>query len=183
MVTVYEEHPEKLNSRDSLETIDRQYKLLDTIISKSSREEIIGSIIEEKVRSIFYGNPLDYFLKDSKTKLGFGNHFKDHHSINLEIFCEITARRNLYAHNAGRVDSKYIREVKSPAFTIGRKAIIDKDYLRRTIIVLRGISAVAGSLVIRNVFNQPKVMGTIATVVTPFETYYSDIIKLEDRAF
>lgn len=183
MVTVYEEFPNKLNSKETAESLDRQYKLLDIILSKDSKEEIVASLIEEKIRGVFYENPLNYFTKDKKIKLGFGDHFINNHSINLQYFKEITARRNLYAHNNGRVDSKYIREVSSPMYSIGKKAIIDKEYLRHSIIILRGLSSVAAGLINKNTFNQPKILGTLSKVYTPFEQHYTDSVPPKNRAF
>ena len=156
MVTVYEEYPEKMLSTEALESIDRQYKLLDTILAKATKEEIVASLIEEKVRGIFYGNPIDYFTKDKKTKLGFGNYFEKNHSLNLKYFAEITARRNLFAHNRGRVDAKYLREVENPTLKAGQKAVIEKEYLRHTIIILRGLASVAAMLVNTNIFKHCK---------------------------
>jgi hypothetical protein len=183
MVTVYEEHPEKLDSKDTVESFDRQFKLLNTILSKNTKDDIVDALIEERVRGVFYGNPLDYFTKDKKAKLGFGEHFVNNHSVNLKYFKEITARRNLYAHNNGKVDSKYIREVSDPTFSIGRKAIIDKEYLRHSIIILRGLSAVAAGLIIKNIFKQPRILGTLTKVYTPFEQHYNDSVPPDDRAF
>ena len=181
LVIVLETFPEKLLSKDSLETVDRQYKLLDTIISKGTKEEILDSLIEEKVRGIFYGNPTDYFLKDKKLKLGFGSYFLDKHSRNISFFKEITARRNLYAHNNGKVDSKYIREVENPSFELGKKAVIDKQYLRHVIITLRGLASVAAGLINLRTFQQPALKGTIESVFTPFEKYYSDLSVNADK--
>lgn len=183
MVTVYEEYPERMLSTESLESIDRQYKLLEVILAKATKEEIVASLIEEKVRGVFYGNPIDYFTKEKKTKLGFGDYFEKNHSINLKYFSEITSRRNLFAHNRGRVDAKYLREVENPKFKAGRKAVIEKEYLRHAIIILRGLASVAAMLINRNIFKQTEVHGSVKPVLEAFEQHFNDAIPPEKRAF
>jgi hypothetical protein len=181
MVTVLEEYPQKLSSKEALETVDKQYKLLDVILTKDSKEDILSSLIEERVRGIFYGNPTDFFLKDKKMKMGFGTFFSDNHSRNIDFYREITARLNLFAHNNGKVDSKYLREVENSQFRVGRKAMIDREYLRHVIITLRGLSATAAGRVNLKLFNQDRLHGVLQSVYTPFNKFYSDASGLGDK--
>ena len=71
---VYRDFEGKLET--SMETPEQQSKLLKIIINSNDKTEIIGRIAEEKIRGIFYGNPIDFFEKD-KAKIGLNNYFKD----------------------------------------------------------------------------------------------------------
>jgi hypothetical protein len=134
------------------------------------------------VRSIFYGNPTEFFTKDKKVRLELGSYFTDRHSRNLTHFAEIIARRNILAHNGGRVDSKYLREVKDAEFTFGQKVSVDKEYLRHSIIVLRGLAAIASLKIIQNVYKRTA-KGRVGRVFKTFDTYYNDSVSEQQRTF
>ncbi len=51
----------------------------------------------------------------------------------LEIYAEITARRNVIVHNLGKIDHKYIREVNNPTLKVGDIVRIDRDYLLKAL--------------------------------------------------
>lgn len=153
---VYEDFPERLlgkNPESREESSKERAKLLSVIINSTNRREIIDTIIEEKIRSIFYGNPIDFFKKD-KANIGFRNYYKDNHHNSMNKLAEIIARRNIYVHNQGKVDNKYLKEVENPQFSIGRVAKLDHDYIRESIYILRGISATSTKLVIENTFGK-----------------------------
>jgi type I site-specific restriction endonuclease len=59
-----------------------------------------------------------------------------------------------FIHNDGKVDSKYIREVENPQYSKGQKPKIDKDYIKHTVIVLRGLAALSTKLVLQNTYKQ-----------------------------
>lgn len=103
-------------------------KLLETLINSTTREEAIERYVEERLRGIFYGNPSDLF---DKNRLGFDLYktmaTKCKGEINL--FKEITARRNVIVHNLGRIDNKYVREIKGTDFNPGDKVTVDAQYL------------------------------------------------------
>jgi hypothetical protein len=64
---VYLDFPAKLkglSQQGEVETGVRQQKLIDVIFESSDRHEMIHKLVEEKVRGIFYGNPIDLFAKD-----------------------------------------------------------------------------------------------------------------------
>lgn len=174
---VYERYPVKLLGNDSDESPEQRQKILQTILTSTTRDEIISRLVEERVRGIFYGNVTDFFTKDKKVKLEFGDQFTREHSKNLEHFKEIMARRNIHAHNDGKVDAKYLREAKIFAFTEGQRPSLAPSYLRHTLVVLRGLSAVAASLVCKNVFNEPSIEGKLGRVLVPFEKNYSDAAR------
>lgn len=183
VTTVYTFYPGKLLTEDSSESADREIKLLDVILKNETKDEMISRIIEEKVRGIFYGNPIDFFTKDKKIGLSFGEYFKEHHSKNLKIFTEILARRNIYAHNNGRIDRKYLREVKDSPGTFGHKPVINREYIRTSIIVMRGLSATAGVLVSKNIFKATKISGNIEKVNKTFNKYFIDSAPDSNRVF
>lgn len=147
---------------------DRDKKLINIIIDSDDRQEIISRIIEERVRSLFYGNPVDFFEKD-KAKLGFGTYFKDNYKDLLKEYTEITARRNIIVHNSGRVDRKYLREVKSTSYKIGNKIIIEKEYLKRALCILEGLAAAATSEVIKKIYKDTP-QGKLAISIKSFRS-------------
>lgn len=124
-----------------------EVKLINLILDSKDKNEILERIIEEKIRGIFYGSPVDFFLKP-KTKLRFQKHFETKCQAQLEQYAEITARRNVIAHNNGRIDRKYLREVKTPAFTLNQAVSITADYLRESILLLLCLAARATELVL-----------------------------------
>jgi hypothetical protein len=149
---VYEDYPIKVahNNPDSPAS---ELKLTQLIVTAANKEEMIEALIEEKVRGIFYGKPTDFFVKD-KAKIGFGDFFKLNFQKAITEFSEITARRNIFIHSNGKVDSKYLREVDNPQYGKGQKPILDKNYIRHSIIVLRGLSAVSTTLVLQNIYSK-----------------------------
>lgn len=149
--TVYFDHPHKLLSNPSEIDSSQDFKLMKVVINSEDKNEIISKIIEEKVRSIFYGKPLDFFTKD-KTKMEFGDYFKSECKNILNDYSEITARRNIIVHNSARVDRKYLREVKGSTYMLGNKIISDSDYLRKTLCILEGLATMASVLVIENIY-------------------------------
>ena len=86
---LYRDYPHKLESKE--ETVDQQFKILKVIIDSADKEEIIERLTEEKIRSIFYGKPSDFFKTD-KAKVGVGNYLKATYNLALERFEEIMAR-------------------------------------------------------------------------------------------
>lgn len=155
LVVVYKDYPQKLMSvKNSENENSKKYqKLLKLIIDSPDKDDIIDKLIEEKIRGIFYGNPSDFFLKD-KGKLNFKSTFNDSYDNSIILYKEIIARRNIFAHNSGKVDNKYLREVDNPQFTINKKAIIDIDYITQTIRILTGLSAVVTKLVIEGIYKE-----------------------------
>lgn len=139
---------------------------MQTIIDSSSKDEILDILIEEKLRGIFYGNPIDFFEKD-KGKLGFGSTFKDIYSKALTHYSEVINRRNINIHNQGMVDRRYIRETGS-TLKLGTKPQIDEAYLRSAILLLLGIAATATHLVLEKTLS---------------ETYYHKFILSACREF
>lgn len=149
---VYLDYPKKLITNDvDSETGERRSKLLATIVNSASKEEMIESIIEEKLRSIFYGKPTDILTKD-KLKLEISDNFSSVNKGIISEYEEITARRNIVVHNNGMVDNKYIKETKNVAFKLNSKIPIDNTYLKNSLAVLEGIAALISDEVIKNIY-------------------------------
>jgi hypothetical protein len=149
---VMTDYPGRLASGGQIEQNSREIRLLDIILNSADKAEIIDKVIEERVRSLFYGQPTDFFLKD-KAKLGFSDYFKKNYATTVEDYAEIVARRNLLIHNDGRVDRKYLREVPGTSLRLGQKIIVDQEYLRRALFTLHGLSATAGVFISENVYS------------------------------
>jgi len=165
---VYRDFPFKLQTKMEADT--QQQKLLNLIISSIDREEMINKIAEEKIRGIFYGNPVDFFEKD-KAKIGIGTYIKENYKKALDEYAEFIARRNLLIHNNGRVDNKYKREIKSTTYDIGDRPLIDKEYIRNSIKVLRTLSLIATKLVLEK------------TYVSSTRPKFEDYIKKFDKEY
>lgn len=137
---IYRDYSHKLSTTD--ETPEQKEKLLKVILESNDKSEIITKIAEEKIRGIFYGKPSDFFTKD-KAKIGIDKNIESYYKLAIEKYQEIIARRNIITHNNGKVDRKYLREVKNPIYKLGEKIKIDKAYLRESIQVLHGLATVA----------------------------------------
>jgi hypothetical protein len=153
---VHMDFPGKLKglTEQSGEPEARRLKLIDIVLDSDDRYEMIQKLVDEKVRGIFYGNPTDLFTK-AKINLDFGSHFKDNCQSELAAFSEVTARRNIIIHNQGRVDRKYLSEVKESPLRLGQAVSIDRDYLLRSFLVLKGLAATSAQLVATNVYKEP----------------------------
>lgn len=165
--TVYIDFPGKLNQKQNENDSDatKYSKLMNLIIKSDNKQDMVNILIEEKIRSIFYGNPLDIFEKD-KVKLEFGTYFKDKHKKELTDFKSIIAIRNLLIHNNGIVDRKYIKESDKNT-KLGTKVIIDKKFLKNSIYTLSLLAAHSTRIVIENVYNQ-KPQGNLAKAISTF---------------
>lgn len=172
--SVYTAIPEKLSGDNAKDAPERVDKVVDVILQSEDKSEMLDRLIEEKIRGIFYGNPVDFFLKDKKLKLQFGTLFKENHSTNIQLYSEIVARRNIYAHNGGRADRKYLRESSGQSVKLGSKVSISSTYLKESIQILRGLAAVAAYTVCKKVFVSPPPRGRLYHVYNEFESQYSE---------
>ena len=144
---VYLDYPGKIESGGMDEK-----KLFKLIISSEDKQKMLDIIIEEKIRSIFYGNPIDIFKKD-KCHLELGNIFCEQYQDAINLYQEIVGRRNVIIHNNGKIDKKYLRENNGSKLMEGQKIIISEDYLRGTIGLLMGIAAVTTKCVVENIYS------------------------------
>jgi hypothetical protein len=164
--SVYLDIPGKLStSQDDANNSSGYQKLLKLVLTSTDKQEIVDKLVEEKIRSIFYGNPLDVFEKD-KARLEFGTYFKDNHSDELKIYRKVIAMRNVIAHNNGRIDRKYIREVDSDA-ELGKKVEIDREFLKEAIYTLSIFGAHATRLVVENVYKET-ISGKLSQAIKAF---------------
>lgn len=172
---VFHDYPYKISGSK----MDAQ-KLYDYILQSPDKETIIDHIIEEKIRSIFYGNPVEIFTGD-KCKFELGTLFKDKYKDAIPFFAEIIGRRNLIVHNSGRVDKKHLRENSSSTLKGGQKIIVSEDYLRGTIGLLIGISAITTKTVIENIY-RGEVKGVLDSCTSTFDAcmrnnWYFNLLK------
>ncbi|CAM4196082.1 hypothetical protein WDU86_00160 [Klebsiella pneumoniae] len=163
---VYLDIPNKLTSIQDDSNNSGYQKLLKLMLSSSNKEEIIERLVEEKIRGIFYGNPLDVFEKD-KAKLEFGTFFKDNYSSEINKFKEIIAARNVVAHNNGKIDRKYLREVNSTA-TLGEKIKIDREFIKNSVYILSLLAAQSARLVVERIYKEIP-SGNLGRAIASFE--------------
>lgn len=163
---VYLDIPNKLMSMQDDSNSSGYQKLLRLMLSSSDKDEMVDRLVEEKIRGVFYGNPLDVFEKD-KAKLEFGSFFKDNYSNELNEFRKIVAARNVVAHNNGKIDRKYQREVDSSA-KLGKKIEIDREFIKNSIHVLSLLAAQSTRLIVENIYKEtPK--GNLGKAIEAFE--------------
>lgn len=172
-IFVYRDFPVKVAHNNS-DSPASELKLTQLIVNSSNKEEMIEALIEEKVRGIFYGKPADFFVKD-KAKIGFGTFFKSNFLVAMTEFNEITARRNVFIHNNGKVDSKYLREVENPQFNKGQKPELEKEYIKHSIIILRGLAAISTKLILENIYNQDVSHKRITSMSKTLEDYLNKL--------
>jgi len=125
----------------------REIKLVNWILECNTKSEILEKVIEERVRSLFYGKPVDFFIKP-KLGLKFNDYFKNKCQLQLSQYAEITARRNLVAHNDGRVDSKYLREIANSTFKRDQAIPLKSKYLKDTVELLLYLAARTTELIL-----------------------------------
>ncbi len=114
-------------------------KLLRTLIKSGSREEAIEKYIDEKLRGVFYGTPTDIFTKN-KLRFDLNKNHTQEWNDNIKIYAEVTARRNVIVHNLGKIDEKYLREVKEAVFCLGDIVAVDSNYLYRALHTLNTLA-------------------------------------------
>lgn len=174
---VYKDFPErikgKINEKNNpnTESIKQQEKLMDIIIDSTDKDEILDRIIEEKLRGIFYGNPIEFFTKD-KACIGLGKMFETNYKNSLEKLSEIIARRNIYVHYNGRVDRKYLREVNNSTFKLDEIAPLDSNYIRELIFILRGFSALVTKTVVETTYKVKCINSQINDSSSTFNKFY-----------
>jgi len=149
---VYKDYPFriKLGNNSDESNIYRE-KLFDIIVNCNTKEDILEKISEEKIRSLFYGNPIDFFIKD-KGNIGLDDYFCKNHISAIEKYKEIIGRRNIIIHNNGKIDSKYLKETKSTRYRLGQIPKTDEIYLREMIFILRGLSATTTKITLEKIY-------------------------------
>jgi len=126
-------HPERIK----LDAKAVTYKFL---LEVNNVEEVKNHLIDEEVMSMMYkshGDWMCYLENIIKLKLPCINDNKDRIS-------EIIARRNLFVHNDGKVNSVYLGIISNSEFKRGEEIIISKEYLSNAIdiIEMAGVSLV-----------------------------------------
>jgi len=171
---VYAEFPGKLLSNVENIVPENQENLLRAIIYSTDREEILTRIVDERIRSLFYGNPLSFFTKD-KAKLEFGDYFRTRPNT-MAKYQEITSRRNIVIHNGGRVDRKYLHEVKDSDLKLGQVISVTPDYLRSAITLFEGLAGASATLVLGRIYklDGSKHSNTMKLSFRAFERVYKD---------
>lgn len=149
--TVLKDDPSLLKT-DNPTSEREEMKFINLILDSADKSEIIDRIVEEKVRGIFYGSPVDFFIK-SKSKLRFNKYFETKCISELEQYAEVTARRNIISHNSGKIDRKYLREVTNPKFKLGQTVPITSTYLLDSIQLLHSLASKATELVLVRHYN------------------------------
>lgn len=170
---VYRDFPFRMagKSAEQKDQEEQKDKLLKIVIDSADREEIIKKISEEKIRSIFYGNPTDFFTKD-KANIGLGEYIKNNYNKAIGSYQEIVARRNIAIHNNGRVDRKYLREVKGCSDKLGQKVQISREYFKTALVILRGLATVTVVKVTENCYGVTEFNDKVASQFTEFEKLY-----------
>lgn len=169
---VYQHYPARIR-KDFVytESTEERSKLFQLILDSEHKEEMIDRLIEEKVRGIFYGNPLHFFTKD-KANLGFADYFKNNHSDALDIYTELLATRNVIVHNNGKIDRKYLSEVPNSTYSVGNSIQITEDFIRDSIYAARGLSLVAAELILYRIYKADHIAKKYNKLIDSFKKRY-----------
>ena len=126
---VLQNKPKKL----LIEKSDKTPVSLEMLINASSKEEVIDKVILNKIITLFYASPKDYF-----------NKLKAYLEIKIDedlfySFIEMKATRDLIVHNDSRVNQVYVEKCGSYARTKNTKQIIpcNKTYYESCVSVLK----------------------------------------------
>jgi hypothetical protein len=127
--------PKKLGVRvaDENERADNKVDL-STILHATCLEDVIEEVISSKIQSAFYAPPTKYFKYMEKIL-----------SISLPAdrtatYAEVKATRDIYAHNGGIVNTKYLRKAGQFARAKEGELInIDESYFSDSIASMKGI--------------------------------------------
>ena len=141
------------------EGLEKVFRAIDEKVAKciqdsTSQQEAIERYVEEKLRGIFYGNPVDVFMQN-KLRLDPGLLIPAKCAAELSAYPEIVARRNVLVHNLGRIDRKYLREVASPAFSFDDKVGVDGSYLESSFMTLNTLAKTYVNVVAVTVTGKP----------------------------
>ncbi|GAA5648580.1 hypothetical protein [Vibrio proteolyticus] len=149
---VYLDIPHKLAASGKDDSTSNTQKIIKLILDSEDKSEIVERLVEEKIRGIFYGNPLDVFESD-KAKLELGDYFKSNHQDEMKIIKKAIAIRNIVAHNNGKIDRKYIREADKNA-SLGTKVVIEREFLKDVVYALSLVAAHTARLVVEKIYKE-----------------------------
>lgn len=138
LTAIYNTYPHTLVSSDPKNSSNIRY--LNIIIKSEDKDQMIEQIAEDKVRTLMYASPKDFFVKD-KGNLNFGNLFKKHQDL-IDKFVELSARRNIYIHNGGHVNKDYLNYISNSKFKEGNIAKMNQEYIVSAIYTIKELSKI-----------------------------------------
>lgn len=132
--TVFGWYPEKLSTGEK--KVD-----LSLILECDDMDELLSRLVEKRIHSVFYGSPSEYFgFIEQSLAIKIPNDRK-------ENYAEIKATRDLLVHNAGVVNSLYLRKAGKKARALEDEEIpIDPNYFNHCI---RWMKKLIGSIYTR----------------------------------
>lgn len=131
--------PERLTGPDGITNDSQLGRLVGWVFESADRDEIIERIIDDRVRSLTYGNGADLLVKD-RARLGLGTHFRNGHDTALDSYAEVLGRRNVIVHSAGRIDRAYLARHPDSSLKLGSKVAVSDGYLGAALGVLRQLA-------------------------------------------
>jgi len=118
----------------------RDANLLEIILDSQDREEILERVAWGRIQSIGYGSLTRVLTKDS-LRLRLGGHFDHSHDDVLATLGEASARRNIWVHNDGKVDRRYLKLIGAGGLRLGMRATISDAYLIAALTAIRTLGA------------------------------------------
>lgn len=112
-------------------------KLVSWVFDSADREELIDQILDDKIRSVLSDGIVEVLMKD-RLKLGLGRHFQTGHDEVLDLYGEISARRNVIIHQGGRADRAY--RARHDGVRVGQRLIVGESYLASALAVMRHLA-------------------------------------------
>lgn len=139
LVTRFEEflsdYLEILFRNYSAKYIDKQTIMFEDIAELKCTEQIRDFLVQQEVEKQMRQ---DY---KSLIKLLGNNHGMKFDNINgkLQELYEVSARRNIWVHNSGKVNSTYMGIVSNTQYNAGEYAMITCEYLTNTIQIMKTV--------------------------------------------
>jgi hypothetical protein len=153
---IFKQYPHKLTVNIQGVSVDRTVRL-DTVIDASSRQEILDSIVDGRIASLFYASPATLF-----EYLNHAFQFEIEGDI-ADSFIEIKATRDLLVHTDGIVNEVYLLKAGSMARAeIEERVLLDRQYLEDTLRVCKRLIGIVRREGIRVYCKQPSDQNKIA---------------------
>lgn len=146
---VLREYPHKLSIGLRGAEALRQVPLA-TILDAKSREDVLESIINSQLCTVFYASPRDYLTYFHQI-----TGVRTNNSV-FSDFIEIKATRDLLVHNSGKVNEIYLAKAGTTSRARNGQTIpLDKDYFDHSLMTLKKLSTIVSNGIC-NAFTKPR---------------------------
>lgn len=142
---VLKRFPRKLTLNIAGQQADRNISL-DIVLDSATREEILDTLVQNRLVTVFYGPPERYFeYIQSVLSMTIEKEVKD-------LFAEIKAARDIVVHNSGIANETYLFKAKKKARAqIGERLNIGHGYFKMAIRTMKRLTTSVYTKTVRGV--------------------------------